>query len=278
MRARRASGVLGHVLLLVGSVLVLAPAAWMLSTSLKDVNHLFDFPPQWIPDPVRWDNYPKALSAMPFGRYFLNTTLITVLSAIGSVGSSLLIAYGFARLRFPGRDQLFLVVLGTMMLPSQVTLIPTFILFRMLRWVDTYLPLFVPLYFGRPFFIFLLREFFLTVPRDLDEAARIDGCGSFAILTRILIPQVKPALAALAIFSFMWAWDDFMHPLIYVNSASKWTLTLALNGFMSPLEPGAPVTHLMMAAATVVALPPMIVFFTAQRYFIEGVVVSGLKG
>lgn len=229
----------GQLILLLGSIVVLAPAAWMVSTSLKDVNHLFDFPPQWVPNPVRWDNYPKALTAMPFGRYFLNTTLVTVLSGLGSIASSLLIAYGFARLRFPGRDPLFYLVLATLMLPSQVTLIPTFILFRWLGWVDTYLPLFVPLYFGRPFFIFLLREFFLTVPRELDEVARIDGCGSSAILTRILLPQVRPALAALAIFSFIWAWDDFMHPLIYINSADKWTLTLALNGFTSPSNPGS---------------------------------------
>ncbi|MBE3583798.1 MAG: carbohydrate ABC transporter permease [Limnochordaceae bacterium] len=267
-----------HAVLLVGAVFILAPALWMLSTSLKDVSHLFDYPPQWIPDPVRWDNYVKALTALPFGRYFLNTAFVTIMSTVGSIGSSLLIAYGFARLRFPGREFLFYTVLATMMLPGQVTMVPTFILFRSLHWVDTYLPLFVPLYFGRPFFIFLLRQFFLTVPKDLDEAARIDGCNSFQILSRILLPQIKPALAALAIFSFMWSWDDFMNPLIYINSSDKWTLALALNGFQSPLDPGMPVLHLVMAASVVVALPAIIIFFLAQRFFIEGVVISGIKG
>jgi len=250
----------------------------MISMSLKDVNHLFDFPPQWVPDPVRWENYVRALTAMPFGRYFLNTIYVTVMSGLGSVGSSLVISYGFARLRFPGRDQLFLLVIATMMLPYQVTMIPSFILFRYLGWVDTFLPLFVPFFFGRPFFIFLLRQFFLSIPKELDEAARIDGCSSLGILVRVLLPQVKPALAALAILSFMWAWDDFMHPLIYINSSEKWTLTLALNGFQSPLDPGQPVIHLMMAASVVVAIPPVVVFFLAQRFFIEGVVISGIKG
>ncbi|HHV55273.1 MAG TPA: carbohydrate ABC transporter permease [Firmicutes bacterium] len=276
--SRYLPGLGAHLVLMLGSLVVLAPVAWMVSMSLKDVNHLFDFPPQWIPNPIRWDNYVRALTAMPFWRYALNTIFVTAMSMIGSVGSSLVIAYGFARLRFPGRDQLFLLVLATMMLPFQVTMVPTFILFRYLRWVDTFLPLFVPLFFGRAFFIFLLRQFFLSVPKELDEAARIDGCSSWGILTRILVPQVKPALAALAIFSFIWAWDDFMHPLIYINSSAKWTLTLALNGFQSPLEPGAPVIHLMMAASVVVALPPVLVFFFAQRYFIQGVVVSGIKG
>ena len=278
VRARKdLPAVAAQIVLLAGSLVVLAPVAWMISMSLKDVNHLFDFPPQWVPDPVRWENYVRALTAMPFGRYFLNTIYVTVMSGLGSVGSSLVISYGFARLRFPGRDQLFLLVIATMMLPYQVTMIPSFILFRYLGWVDTFLPLFVP-FFGRPFFIFLLRQFFLSIPKELDEAARIDGCSSLGILVRVLLPQVKPALAALAILSFMWAWDDFMHPLIYINSSEKWTLTLALNGFQSPLDPGQPVIHLMMAASVVVAIPPVVVFFLAQRFFIEGVVISGIKG
>lgn len=279
VRARKdLPAVAAQIVLLSGSLVVLAPVAWMISMSLKDVNHLFDFPPQWVPDPVRWENYVRALTAMPFGRYFLNTIYVTVMSGLGSVGSSLVISYGFARLRFPGRDQLFLLVIATMMLPYQVTMIPSFILFRYLGWVDTFLPLFVPFFFGRPFFIFLLRQFFLSIPKELDEAARIDGCSSLGILVRVLLPQVKPALAALAILSFMWAWDDFMHPLIYINSSEKWTLTLALNGFQSPLDPGQPVIHLMMAASVVVAIPPVVVFFLAQRFFIEGVVISGIKG
>lgn len=279
VRARKnLPAVAAQIVLLAGSLVVLAPVAWMISMSLKDVNHLFDFPPQWVPDPVRWENYVRALTAMPFGRYFLNTIYVTVMSGLGSVGSSLVISYGFARLRFPGRDQLFLLVIATMMLPYQVTMIPSFILFRYLGWVNTFLPLFVPFFFGRPFFIFLLRQFFLSIPKELDEAARIDGCSSLGILVRVLLPQVKPALAALAILSFMWAWDDFMHPLIYINSSEKWTLTLALNGFQSPLDPGQPVIHLMMAASVVVAIPPVVVFFLAQRFFIEGVVISGIKG
>jgi len=267
-----------YMSLILGATLILAPVVWMLSTSLKDPSHLFDFPPQWIPNPVRWDNYPTALNTMNFAITFRNTVYVTFMEMLGSTVSSLLVAYGFARMRFPGKNFLFMLVLATMMLPGQVTMVPKFILFRILGWVDTFNPLWVPAFFGRPFFIFLLNQFFLTIPKELDEAARIDGCGSFRILTRILLPQLKPALAALTIFGFMGAWNEFMNPLIYINSQAKWTLVLALNAFQSPLEPGAPVTHLIMAASLVVALPCMIVFLLAQKYFIEGVVFSGMKG
>lgn len=267
-----------YMSLILGAILILAPVVWMLSTSLKDPSHLFDFPPQWIPNPVRWDNYPTALNTMNFAITFRNTVYVTFMEMLGSTVSSLLVAYGFARMRFPGKNFLFMLVLATMMLPGQVTMVPKFILFRILGWIDTFNPLWVPSFFGRPFFIFLLNQFFLTIPKELDEAARIDGCGSFRILTRILLPQLKPALAALTIFGFMGAWNEFMNPLIYINSRAKWTLVLALNAFQSPLEPGAPVTHLIMAASLVVALPCMIVFLLAQKYFIEGVVFSGMKG
>lgn len=267
-----------NLVLILGSTIILAPVIWMISTSLKDPSHLFDFPPQWIPNPIRWNNYPLALKTMRFSVTFRNTIYVTFMIMISSIISSLLVAYGFARMRFPGRDLLFVTVLATMMLPAQVTMVPKFILFRILGWVDSFKPLWVPLLFGRPFFIFLLRQFFLTIPKELDEAARIDGCSSFGILARILLPQLKPALAALTIFSFMGAWNEFMGPLIYINSPSKWTLVLALNAFQSPLEPGVPVVHLVMAASLVVALPCVVVFFIAQKYFIEGVVLSGIKG
>ena len=270
--------ILLYIALISGAISILAPVVWMISTSLKDPSHLFDFPPQWIPDPVRWNNYPIALNTMNFFITFKNTVYVTFMVMLGSTASSLLVAYGFARMRFPGRDFLSLLVLATMMLPAQVTMVPRFILFRILGWIDTFNPLWVPLFFGRPFFIFLLRQFFLTIPKELDEAARIDGCGSFRILTKILLPQLKPALAALTIFGFMGAWNDFMGPLIYINSSSKWTLVLALNSFQSPLEPGVPVIHLVMAASLVVALPCIIVFLVAQKYFIKGVVLSGIKG
>lgn len=228
----------------------------------------------------QWQNYVKAWAPEAldetFNRYLLNTIIITVLGITGVLLSSTLVAYGFSRFRFPGRDILFLLMISTMMIPVQVTMIPTFILFKYLGWIDTFAPLIVPTYFGGGAFnIFLMRQFFMTIPYELDDAAKIDGCNYFQIFSMILLPLVKPALATVAIFGFVYNWNDFLNPLIYLNSTSNYTLALGLQTFTTMYGTDY---NLMMAASTIVLLPILIVFFFGQRYFIEGVATSGLKG
>lgn len=264
------------------AVLFLAPFYWMVSTSLKDPRYIYLFPPQWIPDPVRLDNYVKALTRMPFGLYAWNTIKITALALIGHLLSASMVAYGFARLRFPGRDLLFILLLTTIMLPTQVTLIPTFLIYRGLGWVDTINPLFVPDWLGgAPFTVFLLRQFITTIPHDLDDAAKIDGCSFFGIYWRIILPLIKPALATVAIFVFLLNWNDFYYAVIYLNSRDNWTLSLGLNFLRRAGGLGAPSfveMEIVMAASVVIMLPCLIVFFLAQRVFVQGIVFSGLKG
>lgn len=266
---------LGYALLLIGSGIVMIPFFWLVSTSLKDPINIFLDPPQWIPDPVRWENYVKALSVMPFPLYLLNTVKITLACLMLQVLSCSIVAFGFARMRFPGRNTLFIVLLSTMMLPAQVTMVPVFKIWSTLGFYDTFIPLILPSTFGSAFFIFLLRQYFMSVPIEMDEAARIDGAGTFQVWWRVLLPQVKPALAAVAIFSFMSHWNDFMSPLIYLSDPGKRTLALALWAFQGQY---ATDWHLLMAASTVIMLPLLILFFAAQKYFIQGVVISGVKG
>ena len=228
----------------------------------------------------QWQNYVKAWAPEAldetFNRYLMNTVIITVVAIIGVIFSSTLVAYGFARFRFPGRNVLFLVMISTMMIPVQVTMIPTFILFKYVGWIDTFLPLIVPTFFGGGAFnIFLMRQFFLTIPFELDEAAKIDGCNYIQTFYIILMPLVKPALVTVSIFGFVYNWNDFLNPLIYLNSSSNYTLALGLQTFTTMYGTDY---NLMMAASTIVLLPILIVFFFGQRYFIEGVATSGLKG
>lgn len=273
-------GVLLAVIPLV--LLFLAPFYWMVSTSLKDPRYIYLFPPQWIPDPVRFDNYVKAFARMPFGLYAWNTIKITFLALIGHLFTASMVAYGFARLRFPGRDLLFILLLTTIMLPTQVTLIPSFLIFRGLGWVDTINPLWVPDWLGgAPFSVFLLRQFITTIPHDLDDAAKIDGCSFFGIYWRIILPLIKPALATVAIFVFLANWNDFYYAVIYLNSRENWTLSLGLNFLRRASGLGGPSfveMEIVMAAAVVIMLPCLIVFFLAQRVFVQGIVFSGLKG
>ncbi|MEW6230496.1 MAG: carbohydrate ABC transporter permease, partial [Bacillota bacterium] len=232
---RRARSVLSravlYLVLCAGSVLFLMPLAWMISTSLKTPEQYFGFPPRWIPNPIYWKNYVEGLTYFPFIRYTLNTLFITCVSIVGVAMSSSITAYSFARLRWPGRDVFFVAFLATLMLPGQVTMIPIYVLFTRLGWVDTYLPLTVPYFFGGAFWVFLLRQFFLSIPFDLSDAAKIDGCSEFAIYWRIMLPLSKPALATVAIFTFIGVWNDFMGPLIYLNSPEKYTLALGLRSF-----------------------------------------------
>lgn len=267
-----------YVLLTVGGVVMLLPFAWLVSSSLKSPQDIFVVPPQWIPDSPQWRNYSDVLSKLPFLQYLRNTLIITVLAVTGQVITSAMAAFAFARLRWPLREQIFALLLATMMLPYAVTLIPTFILFKKLGWIDTFLPLIVPYWFGGgPFFIFLLRQFFRTIPMDLDEAARIDGASSWAIFTRIILPLSKPALAVVTVFSFLHHWNDFFGPLVYLQSSDKRTLALGLLA-MQGLEWGRDATHLIMAVSVIMIAPIVVLFFLAQRTFIQGIVLTGIKG
>jgi ABC-type glycerol-3-phosphate transport system permease component len=272
---RLLSGGAIHGVLIAGLVLVFFPIAWAVSTSLKNPGDIFLYPPTWIPNPIRWQNYVQAMTTADFGRYFLNTTFITVVDIVAKVLSCSLVAFSFARLRWWGRDVLFIVMLSTLMLPQQVTLIPQFIIYRQLGWIDTFMPLIVPNLFGGPFFTFLLRQFFLSIPTDLDDAARIDGCSSWGVYWRIILPLSRPALMMVAIYVFNITWNDFFGPLIYLHNRNNYTISLGLQAFQTQ---SGPEWHLIMAASLVAMLPVLILFFFGQRYFIQGVVFSGVKG
>ncbi|MFH1086509.1 MAG: carbohydrate ABC transporter permease [Chloroflexota bacterium] len=259
------------------------PFLWTLMTSLKTSGELGVFPPLLFPEVPQWANYVRVFTLFryPAGRWFLNTVYIVFMSTVGTVLSATLVAYGFARFRFRGRDALFMVTLGTMMLPSQVTLIPQFIFFHRLGWVNTFRPLWVPSFFGGGAFnIFLLRQFFLTLPRELDEAAKIDGAGYWRIFWQVLIPLCKPVVATIAIISFMAHWSDFMGPLIYLNKPAMYTISVGLRFFHDNPEQsyGDRLEHIMMAATVLSIIPCLIVFFTGQSYFVRGIVMSGIKG
>jgi multiple sugar transport system permease protein len=272
------------LLLLVGiSILFIIPLLWMISTSLKEAQDLVGI--RWIPTRLAWENYVDAFSFGMWPQWTLNTVIITVLSVIGQVSSSL-VAYAFARLRWRARDALFSVVLATMMLPSVVTMIPQFVLFSNLPafgfmgskvWVNTFLPLIVPAFTGSAFYIFLLRQFMRGIPQDLTDAARIDGAGELRIWWSIILPMTKPALAVVAIFTFQGAWQDFMGPLLYLQSEKWYTLQLGLRQFEAAAG-GSPAWNWLMAASLMVMLPVLIVFILFQRYFIEGFNFSGLAG
>lgn len=267
---------LAFLLICALAILFVVPLVWMFVTSIKTQAQVFD--PNWIPHPAQWRNYPDALSSAPFLLYFRNTVIITGISMFGTVLSSSLVAYSFARLRFPGREALFMLVLATMMLPGIVTLIPVYIIFSKMHWVNTFLPLTVPAFFGGGAFnIFLLRQFFRNIPMELSESARIDGASELRIWWQIILPLSGPILTAITIFSFQGAWEDYLGPLIYLDNQALWTLQLGLTVFEAS-GGGIPMWHWMMAASLVIMSPVLIVFFLAQRYFIESIAISGIKG
>jgi ABC-type glycerol-3-phosphate transport system permease component len=255
---------------------MIVPFVWMVSTSLKPEGSVFTFPPVWIPHPVRWDNYVTLFRLVPFGNAFVNSVIVATAATVGQVLSASLAAYAFARLRFRGKNVLFIIFLATMMVPSQVTLIPTFILFRAIGWINTLLPLTVPAFFGSAFGIFLLRQFFLTLPRELFEAAVIDGASPPHMYWRLALPLAKPALATFGIFVFMGSWNDLITPAIYLNDMSKMTLPLVLAEFNNAF--GADYTAHTMAGAVLSVLPLLIAFLLAQKYFVQGITLTGLKG
>ena len=264
-----------YALLLGGSVILMIPLIWMVSTSLKPEDQLFLFPPVWIPEPRQWSNYVRAWTSVPFGTYVKNSVMITGLNIVGNLFGSSLAAFAFARLRFPGRNLLFLVMLSTMMVPYWVTLVPTFIMFRLLGWTNTFAPLIVPGFFAVPFYTFLLRQYFMGIPTELEDAARIDGASTLRIYAQIVLPLAKPALATVAVFAFVHHWNDLINPLIYLTDQSKHTVAIGLTAFRSGYR-----VHMndMMAASTMALLPVLILYYTTQRFFIRGIILSGGKG
>lgn len=282
IRSRRTREIISesmmHILLIAVGATFLLPFFWLLSTSLKAPGKEFAFPPEWIPNPIVWQNYPDTLfGVLPFDRFFVNTFIISFLSLLGTVLSSALVAFGFARIQFVGRNALFVVLLATLMLPPSVTIIPNFILFRNLGWINTWLPLIVPSFFGSAFSIFLMRQFYMTIPYDLDEAAKIDGASNFLIWWRIMVPLSMPVLATIAVLSFMDDWNSFLRPLIYLTSIDKQMLGVGL-AFFRGLSSGYSKWNLMMAASAMMTAPIILLFFFAQHYFVKGIVMSGMGG
>ena len=269
-----ASKIILYFLLFFFGAIFFMPFAWLVSTSLKPMPQIFKFPPEWIPRPFIWGNYPKALTMIPFFTYLKNSCIIAFTTVFGTLISCSMVGYSFARIKWPGRDIFFIILVATLMIPFPVTMIPLFIVFKTLRWLNTFKPLIIPAFFGSAFLIFLIRQFFMTIPMELSDAARIDGCTEFGIYWKIILPLSKPALAVVAIFEFLFAWNDFLGPLIYLNKQTKYTLAIGLQQFQ-----GAHATEwpLLMAATTVVVTPIIILFFFTQRYFIEGITLTGMK-
>lgn len=267
--------ILVYLVLTVAAIAISIPLVWMISTALKTPKQIFTWPIEWLPNPVVWENFPNALYSRPFGQWTLNSAIVASLSVIGHCLSATIVAYSFARLRWRGRNTVFLIMLATLMLPEEVTLVPQFLIFRDLGWVNTLLPLWVPPFFGGAFNIFVMRQFMITLPRELDDAARLDGCNYLGILTRIIVPQVLPALGFIAINTFRSRWNDFFRPLIYLNDPDLFTLALGLRSFRDEFSVE---WSLLMAASLVAMLPVIVLFFFAQRYFIQGIVFTGVKG
>ena len=275
-RTKRAGRTAIFALLVVLGTAFLVPFAWMVSTSLKPLNETMTLPPRWVPSTVQWHNYRDAIDTMRyFWRYAGNSLFLCAMTVMGTVASSSLAAYGFSRIEWKGRDRLFLVLLATMMVPFPVLMVPTYNLFRHLGWIGTYKPLWVPAFCAGAFNVFLLRQFFLGLPRELSEAARIDGCNEWQIFWRIILPLCRPALLVVALFQFMATWNDFLGPLIYLVEQKDYTLSLGLQSFQS--QHGGTAWHQLMAASTLVVLPVIALFFLAQRSFIEGIATTGGK-
>jgi multiple sugar transport system permease protein len=274
-RAERGRAAISYLVLIVGSISFLVPFFWMVTTSLKDDAQIYTFPVQWIPRPMVWENYARLFEQAPMWTYLRNTVILTVCGVVFSLVGSSIAAYAFARLRFPGRDVMFFVMLATIMIPNWATLIPTYILFGKLGWLDTYLPILLPALFATPFNTFLLRQFFLSIPQELEDAAKVDGASTLRCFLQIVVPMSRSALMIVGLFAFLYYWNDFLGPLIYLSSDSKFPISLGIMNFA-----GQQVQDfaLMMCAATVAIAPCVLLFFVAQRWFMQGVVITGVKG
>lgn len=265
----------GRLVLFIISIIYLVPIFWMFTTSIKDMSQVMAYPPVWWPNPPKWQNYIKAVNYIPFGQYTLNTIVIAVGNILGVLVSAPLVAYSISKIRWKGRDVLFLIILSTILIPFPVTMIPVFIVFSRLGWINTFRPLIIPAFFGGAFNIFLLRQFFMTIPEELSDAARIDGASEFGIYSRIMLPLIKPILIVISLFTFLGSWNDFMGPLIYLQNEAKYTLALGLQMYRSTNYVEWP---LLMAASTIVVIPTIIAFYFTQNTIVESVTLTGLKG
>lgn len=278
MRAK-SKRVLLYLLCLALGALFMLPLAWTIASSLKEPFELFDFPPPFFPAALQFDNYITVFRDFPFTQWYVNSFIVVILHTAGVLITSTIVAYGFARFEFRFRHVLFILVIATMMMPPQITLIPRFILFDKLGWLNTLLPLWAPAWFGgTPFAIFLMRQFMLSLPRELDEAAILDGASFFRVFWEILVPLCKPALATLAIINFIAVWNEFLDPVVFLNSVSKFTIAVGLWYFQAQPMVSTPTAHLLLAASVTSIIPPIILFFAFQRYFVRGVALTGLKG
>ena len=266
--------VIPHLLLALVGLLFLLPFVWLVLTSLKTTEDIFEFPIDWWPDTFQWSNYVLAVQAIPFLRYTLNTLFLCALAVLGQVVSSPLVAYGFSRLKFKGRDTMFLIMIGSMMLPYQVTMVPVYVLFNKMNLVDSYWPIILQNLFAIPFYVFLMRQFFLTIPYELTESAKMDGASELRIYLQIILPLAKPALYSVALFAFLNEWKDFLGPLIYLNSPEKWTLSIGLRAFIGENKVD---WGLLMAAATMFTVPIIVLYFFVQKKFIQGISLTGFK-
>lgn len=274
--ATRAKMIFVYVLLALICLAALLPFYWLVRSSLMDKKQLFSFPVQFFPDPIRWTNYPEALTAQPFVRYFINTVFLVLANMAGTILTSAMAGYAFSRLKWRGRTAMFYLLITTLMIPSFITLIPTFLVWSKLGLTNTYLPLILPAWFGGGAYnIFLVRQFFMGIPKELDEAAFIDGASPWRVFWSILLPQVKPVLATIAIFTFINVWNDLLGPVIYLNDGAKYTLSVGLSSFKGMFSTR---WDYLMAASTVVTLPMIAIFFAFQKHFVEGITMTGIKG
>lgn len=287
IRRRRAPSVIvrnaalkvgAYLLVISVGLLFFFPWVWLISTSLKPPDQIIEIPPRLIPDPFMWINYYYGVTYINFGRYLVNTLVICAVVVLGRAFSCTVVGYSLSRIEWAGKGILFAVVLATMMLPTQVTMIPMFIIFSKLNWVNTFLPLTVPAFFGDAFFIFLIRQFFMTIPQELSDAARLDGCSHYGMYWRVVMPLSRPALATVIAFTFIWTFTDFQGPLIYLKNRDLWTLALGMRGYLQRYGAGGGTAlGAMMAAATLYTLPMIVLFFAAQKTFIQGIVTTGFK-
>ncbi len=269
--SRKIARITLHVVLIAGALVALLPFIWMIFEALKPNQEIYSA--NWLPSRFDWSNFLTGFTVLPFGQFFVNSAIVTIANVILQTASSTFVAYGFARFRFPGRNLLFMVLIATMMVPYYVMIIPMYVEFNSLGWVNTLLPLIVPGVFGNAFYIFLMRQFFSAIPREMDDSAKVDGCGPLAILWRILLPQSMPAMVTVGIFTFLGTWNDFLNPLIYLNSMQDYTVAVGLQYFVGQY---ASEWNVMMAMSLLALLPCLLIFFFAQKYFIQGIVVSGV--
>lgn len=273
-RRHRLVALLSHIVLAGAAVFMIAPFLWMLTTSVKGADEVYRVPPTIIPAALHWENFTHVIDTVPFGRFYVNTIIVTTVITVSQVTTAILAAYVFARIRFPGRDLIFYLYLATLIVPTQVTMLPLFLIVSRLGWIDTYQALIVP-FMANAFSVFFLRQFFLTLPTELEDAARMDGCSRMRFLWQIMLPLSRPALATITLFIFLGFWDEYLWPLVVTNTTSMRTLAIGLRFFID--ESGAQF-HYMMAAALMAVAPVIAVFFLAQRQFIEGIALTGIKG